>query len=212
MDPQDKIDLSSLNKPDQSTKQPKFSSPLKKKPAGPNRDHLGQFTSGSGGLLNTERFNWKRVLPLVAVVSLVGGYFVYQSFAGGYSITRNIRYQVNGGSLKVSNGVWRRNINGQMYKNSVSTLVSSQEASRTRQVCTTIVANNNARYNIRLVKFVNGSVIGQDMGGINENLRAGQRKQICRNNAWKDIGTFYVIKKEDNSLASAGVLAVYGLK
>lgn len=49
------------------------------KPGGTQRDELGQFSSGSGGL-TIKNFNWKRFLPVVAVVALVGGFLVYRSF------------------------------------------------------------------------------------------------------------------------------------
>ena len=51
-----------------------------------NEDQLraadGKFTSGSGGLGSLKNFNWKRSLPVVAVIALVGGLFVFRSFAG----------------------------------------------------------------------------------------------------------------------------------
>lgn len=43
----------------------------------------GKFTSGSGGLKALKNFNWKRATPVIAVVALVGGYLVYNSFAAG---------------------------------------------------------------------------------------------------------------------------------
>lgn len=95
MDPQDKIDLSSVN---QQPKAPrKLPNPFRKKtkPSGPNRDHLGQFSSGSGGLKAGKKFNWKLAVPLVAVVALAGGYMVYRSFAAGWS-----------GWVRTGNGTW----------------------------------------------------------------------------------------------------------
>lgn len=47
------------------------------------RDHEGKFTSGSGGLKKIQHFNWSRALPVVVIVSLVGGFFVFKSFASG---------------------------------------------------------------------------------------------------------------------------------
>jgi len=45
------------------------------------RDNNGKFTAGSGGLSTLEKFNWKRSLPIVVTVALVGGFLVYRSFA-----------------------------------------------------------------------------------------------------------------------------------
>lgn len=53
------------------------------------RDSDGKFTAGGGGLKAVKEFNWGRAAPIVAVVGLVGGYLVYQSFAG----TALYRYQ-----------------------------------------------------------------------------------------------------------------------
>ncbi len=84
MNPDDKIDLSSVNKTKKQFKFPKLKNPFKKG-AGPGRDAEGKFISGSGGLLKSSNFNWKRAIPLMAVVALVGGFLVYKSFAGTYS-------------------------------------------------------------------------------------------------------------------------------
>ncbi|MCA9309365.1 DUF4214 domain-containing protein [Candidatus Saccharibacteria bacterium] len=53
------------------------------------RDTDGKFTAGGGGLKAVKKFNWGRAAPVVAIVGLVGGYVVYQSFAG----TALYRYQ-----------------------------------------------------------------------------------------------------------------------
>lgn len=85
--PQDpnKIDLSSVNQQPKQKKEFKLPSFLKRKKAvSPGRDHLGQFSSGSGGLKSVKKFNWIRALPLVLIVSIVGGYLVFRSFAGTY--------------------------------------------------------------------------------------------------------------------------------
>lgn len=82
MDDKDKISLTDVNKTKKTGNLPKLSSPLKKQ-KGPKRDEEGKFaaTSGGGGLKTAKPFNWKRALPLIAVITLVGGFFVYQSFA-----------------------------------------------------------------------------------------------------------------------------------
>lgn len=79
----DKVDLSDLNSADSAKKQSKIARTRQifKKKKGPARDDEGKFTSGSGGLRQF-KFNWKRALPIVIAVALVGGFFVYQSFAG----------------------------------------------------------------------------------------------------------------------------------
>ena len=45
------------------------------------RDLNGKFTAGSGGLKSLKNFNWGRALPIIAIVGLVGGFLVWQSFA-----------------------------------------------------------------------------------------------------------------------------------
>lgn len=61
--------------------------PLKKQDQ--KRDTDGKFTAGGGGLKAIKKFNWGRAAPVIAIVGLVGGYLVYQSFAG----TALYRYQ-----------------------------------------------------------------------------------------------------------------------
>lgn len=46
------------------------------------RDQAGKFTAGSGGISTLKKLNWKRSLPVVVVVALVGGFLVFRSFAG----------------------------------------------------------------------------------------------------------------------------------
>ncbi len=78
----DKINLTDLNKQKKSFSPPKLKNPFKKQ-TGPNRDDVGKFatTSGGGGLKSIKKFNWKRATPLIAIVTLVGGFLVFQSFA-----------------------------------------------------------------------------------------------------------------------------------
>jgi hypothetical protein len=86
-----KIDLSEVNKkPAKSSKEmenrltkalhAKFKKHLNKQ-KGPARDTEGKFTSGSGGLKIAKKLNNKRALSVIVVVSLIGGLFVFQSFA-----------------------------------------------------------------------------------------------------------------------------------
>lgn len=78
---QDKVDLSAVNKNKKEFKLPKGPNLFKKNSAGPGRDAEGKFTAGSGGLLNTKRFQWSRIIPLILIVALAGGYLVFRSFA-----------------------------------------------------------------------------------------------------------------------------------
>jgi len=48
---------------------------------GPKRDTEGKFATGKGGLKPHQKFNWKRAMPAIAIVTLVGGAFVIGSFA-----------------------------------------------------------------------------------------------------------------------------------
>lgn len=52
------------------------------KTADQKRDEAGKFTAGSGGLTKLQKLNWKRSLPVVVIVALVGGFLVFRSFAG----------------------------------------------------------------------------------------------------------------------------------
>ena len=42
----------------------------------------GKFTAGSGGLESQKKFNWKRAIPVIVITALVGGLFIFKSFAG----------------------------------------------------------------------------------------------------------------------------------
>ncbi len=81
------INLSDLNKPKTKKTLPKLTNPFKKQ-TGPHRDDEGKFatksTTGSGGLTAVKHFNWKRAAPLMAIITIVGGLFVYQSFAATF--------------------------------------------------------------------------------------------------------------------------------
>lgn len=46
-----------------------------------NRDNEGKFVSGSGGMKVMQKVQWGRVLPVLLVVALVGGFLVFQSMA-----------------------------------------------------------------------------------------------------------------------------------
>lgn len=85
-DNKDTVDLKDINQQEKnatvSESQSKYSFWRKKKSQDQyQRDETGKFTSGSGGLQKTNRLNIKRALPLVVVIALVGGFFVYRSFA-----------------------------------------------------------------------------------------------------------------------------------
>ncbi len=79
-----KIDLKEVNKTKskKTLQMPQIANPLKKQ-KGPKRDEEGKFasTTGGGGLSTLRGFDFKRALPLIAVITLVGGFFVYRSFA-----------------------------------------------------------------------------------------------------------------------------------
>jgi len=81
MNENDKIDLKDVNKKKASSKRPSLTTFKKQK--GPKRDEVGKFaaTTGSGGLKSIKSFNWKRAFPIIAVIAVVGGFLVYQSFA-----------------------------------------------------------------------------------------------------------------------------------
>lgn len=100
MDPQDRVDLSNINKPKNQSRLPNFKNSFKKNSAGPGRDAEGKFTTGSGGLIQNKNFKWSRALPLIIIVALAGGYTVYRSFAGSYQdclLGGDIGYERNAG-------------------------------------------------------------------------------------------------------------------
>ncbi|MBP9738906.1 DUF4214 domain-containing protein [Candidatus Saccharibacteria bacterium] len=55
-----------------------------------NKKHSkpGRFTAGDGGLTTVKKFNWRRAVPIVLVISIAGGYFVFRSFAGTYGLCK----------------------------------------------------------------------------------------------------------------------------
>lgn len=85
----DKINLTDLNKTRKSFTPTSLKNPFKKQ-TGPNRDEEGRFaaTSGGGGLRTVKQFNWKRAAPLIIIVTLAGGFFVFQSFAATFKESR----------------------------------------------------------------------------------------------------------------------------
>lgn len=109
MDQDNKVNLSDLNKAEKTRKLPSIKNPFKKQ-QGPRRDQLGQFTAGSGGLQFGKKLDLKRMVPVVAVVALVGGFFVFRSFAD----TKLYAYQysvakcsVNSSTKEVKNATCR---------------------------------------------------------------------------------------------------------
>lgn len=121
MNDKDKINLTDLNKQKKSFTPPKLKNPFKKQ-TGPNRDEVGKFatTAGGGGLKSIKKFNWKRATPLIAIVTLVGGFLVFQSFAAGPTSQQG---RVNCRTWGAANGVPRefstlgakRNVSGYMH-------------------------------------------------------------------------------------------------
>ncbi len=108
MDPSNKIDLNSVNKPKNNAK-------LLKKTQGPLRDEEGKFaaTTGGGGLKSSQNFSWKRAAPLIAVVALVGGFFVYSSFAASFQSVSS--QPSSSGALAVNNTYTYQEISNKDY-------------------------------------------------------------------------------------------------
>lgn len=135
----DKINLTELNKQKKSFTTPSLKNPFKKQ-TGLNRDDEGKFatTTGGGGLSTRKNFNWKRAIPVIVIVTIVGGFMVYRSFAttGGVrpkrSFTRSYS-QINGGTLKTkSNGVKHRLIT---TNDKASATITRAEFVATESVC-----------------------------------------------------------------------------
>jgi len=79
-----KIDLKEVNKNKKGLRLPKINNPFKKQ-NGIKRDEEGKFAvkHGAGGLVSSRKIDLKRALPVIFVVALVGGLFVFKSFASG---------------------------------------------------------------------------------------------------------------------------------
>lgn len=91
-DDESKIDLSQLNREPRSPKTSLFANfKNKTKASYAGRDNLGQFTAGTGGINSVKGPKLSRILPLILVVSLVGGYFVFKSFAATPSATYDLK-------------------------------------------------------------------------------------------------------------------------
>jgi hypothetical protein len=75
-----KVNLSSTNNTKQPPKQKTKN--LLRRQSGPTRDTDGKFaTKGSGGLSSLSNLNWKRMLPVILIIAITGGFFVYRSLA-----------------------------------------------------------------------------------------------------------------------------------
>ena len=155
----DSLDLSSVNKSSKSKKTNKtLTQNLFKKQSGPNRDEEGKFaaqvTTGAGGLKRLRNFNLKRAIPLLIVVTIVGGSLVYQSFAAACSIradktslyegeSTTIRWNspvvpvvIDGGNMgSVQNGQWN---SGTLYATKTFQLVGGWDSSCTGSVTVTV--------------------------------------------------------------------------
>lgn len=144
MSDSDKVDLTGMNQSEKgkTVAVPSFKPKLKNRfrnQQGPKRDHEGKFAVSHGTGLNTKKFNWKRALPIIAVIALVGGLMVFRSFARpAHLIDKNRSFtkkesQLTGGEfLKKSNGVDYRNIT---RASQVFASVTLQELLGTRAVC-----------------------------------------------------------------------------
>ncbi|MFO0971284.1 MAG: DUF3472 domain-containing protein [Candidatus Saccharimonadales bacterium] len=55
------------------------------------RDNKGRFSSGSGGVRLAQGFSWRRNIPVIIVVALVGGYFVWRSSASTTPYDHSLR-------------------------------------------------------------------------------------------------------------------------
>lgn len=79
----ERVDISSVNK----TKKQSIISKLflkvdqKNKTAGPGRDEIGRFTSGSGGTTKSPTISLGRIAPVVVLIALIGGFLVFTSNA-----------------------------------------------------------------------------------------------------------------------------------
>jgi len=77
------VDISSVNKTKKVPIISRLSSKTNKKnkTAGPGRDEIGRFTSGSGGTIKSSTINFGRVAPVVVLIALIGGFLVFTSNA-----------------------------------------------------------------------------------------------------------------------------------
>ncbi len=102
-----KVDLKSINT--------KTKESQKDSSSGQSRDSEGKFTTGSGGLKRGGAISLKRALPLIIIVSMVGGALVYSSYAA----SGNRRFRPN----SASNGQSAQDTNNATNKEDVVTAV-----------------------------------------------------------------------------------------
>jgi hypothetical protein len=81
-----------------------------------------RVVSGTGGLKNKKKFNWKKLLPIVLPIAIIGGFFVYRSFALTYERVFDVNAKdprMEGGILQPKqDGVYSRYIDNNLANNS----------------------------------------------------------------------------------------------
>jgi len=137
--------------------------------------------TGAGGLKSSPQIKWQHVLGIVLVVALVGGFFVYKSFAATNSISAG---GMTGGYDTSGKGVSSRILNS-----SNSTLVASGLASPSRmhQACVTYIGGAGAR-KLNLTYTIGGKQRGSNSLTIN----GGGSGELCALVNVGGVGTLMV--------------------
>lgn len=134
-----------------------------------------------GGGLQAKKFSWKHGFIIVAVVALVGGFFVYRSFAATNSIAAG---RMSGGYDTSGKGVSSRILNS-----SNNTLIASGLASPSRmhQVCVSYIGGAGSR-KLSLTYTIGGKQRGSNAANIN----GGGSGEVCALVDASGIGTLMV--------------------
>ena len=97
--------------------------------------------SKSTGLMssNIKWMNWKFIVPVILIVALIGGYFVYATNAGGYTFIRRngdkTRITGRHGTKKVDGRIYAMMSNGGASAGPAKTFIGANEAARSNKIC-----------------------------------------------------------------------------
>jgi|GEM_PF-4020352 len=216
MDPQDKVDLTSVNKTKKQFKLPTLSNPLKKQSAGPGRDQFGQFATG--GLKGKSKWmNWKVMTVVVLLVAAIGGFYVYKSNASSYTFV-HYASQMQGGQLTTkSNGNsframgceknnYIQNICQDPNAETASTLVSKKEMTGTSKVCVHYLGGTG---NLTIFFRVGGQVNGSSSRALN-NSGSGYLCTTLGTASWYDGLISVTIHNNQDWYGTAQIDTIYG--
>ncbi len=134
-----------------------------------------------GGGLQAKKFNWQHGAIIVGVVALVGGFFVYKSFAATNSISA--------GGMSGGYDTSKKGISSRILNSSNSTLIASGLASpdRMHQVCVSYIGGTGSR-TLNLTYTIGGKQRGSTAHAVN----GGGAGQACALVNVPGVGTLMV--------------------